>query len=63
MSASMTDAELPVSPRTLHYLIKRAGADAHALDRTVYKIKKYVARMKGNAALSKRDRMNGRGVR
>lgn len=35
-----------ISPRTLHYLCKRLPEDGHALDRTLYKIRKYLTHVR-----------------
>jgi len=45
LSAAMGRANIPMSPRTLHYLIKRAPADAKPLDRTLHKIRKFLVAM------------------
>jgi hypothetical protein len=42
LGADMARAGIALSPRTLHYLIKRAPADSMPLDRTLYKIRKYL---------------------
>jgi len=42
LAAAMERARTPVAARTLHYLCKRLPEDGHALDRTLYKIRKYL---------------------
>jgi len=71
LSASMAAAHAEISPRTLHYLIKRAGANAKPIDRTVHKIGVYLEHVremarrqrvrKANAAANP-ESANGRGV-
>jgi hypothetical protein len=46
LAADMARANATVSARTLHYLCKRLPPDAHALDRTLYKIRKYLERVR-----------------
>lgn len=35
-----------VSPRTLHFLCRRLPVNGHALDRTMHKIRKYLAHVR-----------------
>jgi hypothetical protein len=44
LAAEMAKADLPMSPRTLHYLVKRAPVDAKPLDRTLHKIRVFLAK-------------------
>jgi hypothetical protein len=46
LAAAMARADLPVSARTLHYVCKRLPPDGHALDRTLFKIRKYLERVR-----------------
>lgn len=43
LAANMAGAGQPVPMRTLHYLCKRAPAAHRPLDRTMHKIRKYLA--------------------
>jgi hypothetical protein len=42
LAAAMKRAGVDVSPRTLHYILKRAPEDSKPLDRTLYKIRKFL---------------------
>jgi hypothetical protein len=42
LATAMARAKCVISKRTLHYLCKRLPADGNPLDRTVYKIKKFL---------------------
>ncbi len=42
LAFEMARADLSLSARTLHYVCKRLPPDGHALDRTLYKIRKYL---------------------
>jgi hypothetical protein len=44
LAAEMARADLPMSPRTLHYLVKRAPPEARPLDRTLHKIRVFLAK-------------------
>jgi hypothetical protein len=43
LSAAMGERDIQMSPRTLHYLLKAAPADAKPHDRTLHKIQKFLA--------------------
>ena len=43
LAEAMHDAGIEFAARTLHYLCKRQPADAHARDRTLHKVRKYLA--------------------
>ena len=45
-------AAVVIAPRTLHYLIKHV--EAHARDRTLHKIRKYIATIDAEAANDRR---------
>lgn len=45
-----------MSPRTLHYLLKRAPVDARPLDRTLHKIRLYLAYLDAQARRAKAKR-------
>jgi len=45
LSEAMRRTNIDMSPRTLHYLVKRAPADAKPLDRTLHKIRKFLVAM------------------
>jgi hypothetical protein len=42
LAKAMERAKVPINARTLHYLLKRAPADARMTDRTLYKIRKFL---------------------
>jgi hypothetical protein len=42
LATEMADHDVPMSPRTLHYLVKSAPADAKPHDRTLYKIRVFL---------------------
>jgi hypothetical protein len=59
LAADMARADVVISPRTLHYLCKRLPVNGHALDRTVHKIRKYLAHVR---AAEQRAARRGRKV-
>jgi hypothetical protein len=44
LAQEMAKADLPMSPRTLHHLVKRAHPDTKPLDRTLHKIRVFLAK-------------------
>ena len=50
LADAMATAGVPFSPRTLHYLCKRQPEDACARDRTLHRIRKYLAHVRAAAA-------------
>lgn len=56
LSAAMAKLDLYVSPRTLHYLIKNMPPQARPLDRTMFKLQKFLAHMKRLDAQTKSRR-------
>lgn len=56
LSAAMDARGVEMSPRTLHYLLKRAPAQAQPLDRTLHKIRTYLATVKADARRRARRR-------
>jgi hypothetical protein len=46
LAADMARAQAPVNARTLHFLCKRLPVNGHALDRTMHKIRKYLAHVR-----------------
>jgi hypothetical protein len=73
LSADMDAAHAKIPPRTLHHLVKHADTITEPHDRTIYKLKTYLAYKKEmarrqrvrkmNAAAKKSpDQIDGRGV-
>ena len=57
LTTAMRRAKIEMSPRTLHYLIRRAPVDSKPLDRTVHKLRKFLAHVRvHDAAVARRSR-------
>jgi hypothetical protein len=56
LAAEMARAKCPIPSRTLHYLIKRSPRDARPLDRTLFKIVKFLKGQKVQPVAESRRR-------
>ncbi len=50
LAADMARVAITIPARTLHYVCKRLPADGHAQDRTLHKIRKYLAHVRAAEA-------------
>lgn len=63
LAAAMSEADAPLSHRTLYHLLKRAHVDERPLDRTIYNIRKFLAHVRATdgAALARSNTLTAHG--